>query len=583
MIISSKMISCILCFHFVVAIGVSQPVITSFLPLRSSVGTPVTINGSGFSTNLVDNIVYFGPAKAAVTSASNNQLIVSVPYGATYSPISITVLGLTAYSSYPFMIVPPLTNISQNSFTQPLNFSVGSTGCRALAVADFDLDGRVDIAAVQIRNVGLPDSVIVFKNLSTPGNIQVSSRKSFLAETGLSGTGNTNFLAVGDLDGDGRLDLVGVNNGQRAFSVLRNISFVGNISFAPTMTLSTGSTNPFDVKISDLDGDGRPDLIFSSNIDSTILVFRNVSVAGSITFDAGQQFSSLKGLRVFSAFDVDGDFKPDLVVPSITDSSICILKNISSVGNISLVYDTTFKVNTRASSVVGSDLDFDGKLDIIVGAFSDAQNIFVLKNISSLGSPLFNSPQEYLCASLGTEAYPVSSDLNGDGKPDIIVSNLYHKFSFLQNTHSVGNFNNTSFAPFIEFASDSTPEQTSVVDFDTDGLPDVITSNTGQFNTVSVIRNQGIVTGIDTEQEVIDLIMSPNPTNQFVNINIKGASLLSTFSFQVFESAGKLISYGNFTGSSHTINMSSCNSGIYIFKISNKRSNKCYIKKIVRN
>ena len=63
----------------------AQPVINSFSPTSAWPGLPVTINGSGFSPVAGDNIVYFGPVRAAVQLASTNSLNVTVPVGATYA------------------------------------------------------------------------------------------------------------------------------------------------------------------------------------------------------------------------------------------------------------------------------------------------------------------------------------------------------------------------------------------------------------------------------------------------------------------------------------------------------------------
>ena len=79
------------------------PAVSDFTPTSGPVGTSVIISGSNFSTTSSDNIVYFGSVKANVTNALSNELTVTVPHGATYQPISVTVNGLTAYSSKIFI------------------------------------------------------------------------------------------------------------------------------------------------------------------------------------------------------------------------------------------------------------------------------------------------------------------------------------------------------------------------------------------------------------------------------------------------------------------------------------------------
>jgi len=80
------------------------PTITSFSPTSGPIGTTVTITGTNFSTTTTNNIVWFGAVKATVTAATSTSLSVTLPIGATYQPISVTVNGSTDYSSAPFSV-----------------------------------------------------------------------------------------------------------------------------------------------------------------------------------------------------------------------------------------------------------------------------------------------------------------------------------------------------------------------------------------------------------------------------------------------------------------------------------------------
>ncbi len=80
------------------------PNITSFTPTKGNVGSTVVITGTNFNDTASNNIVYFGATKATIVSASATSLIVKVPSGATYSPISVLNLNgqLITYSSNSF-------------------------------------------------------------------------------------------------------------------------------------------------------------------------------------------------------------------------------------------------------------------------------------------------------------------------------------------------------------------------------------------------------------------------------------------------------------------------------------------------
>src|SRR5215218_5679718 len=91
---------------FIAVSAYAQPGITSFTPVAGPVGTAVTITGTNFNAVPNNNIVYFGAVRAAVSSASTTSLMVTVPAGATYQPLSVlnTSTGLIGYAASPFNI-----------------------------------------------------------------------------------------------------------------------------------------------------------------------------------------------------------------------------------------------------------------------------------------------------------------------------------------------------------------------------------------------------------------------------------------------------------------------------------------------
>ena len=82
----------------------AQPEITHFLPTSGAVGSSVTIYGSGFSAITSNNTVFLGVIETSIISNTSTEIVISVPYGASYTPISVYTNGLYASSSQRFNV-----------------------------------------------------------------------------------------------------------------------------------------------------------------------------------------------------------------------------------------------------------------------------------------------------------------------------------------------------------------------------------------------------------------------------------------------------------------------------------------------
>src|ERR1044072_7444500 len=218
--------------------AIAQPVINSFSPTSAWPGMPVTISGSGFSAVAGDNIVYFGPVRATVQLASTSTLNVTVPVGATYAPITVTVNGLTAYSQLPFNVGFQNfnTTLDTNDFGSRKDVYGGFNNPRSITLADLNRDGRTDLFVT--NQVG--NAVTVIRNTSVPGSVSFAANKHFPGGPGAFGS------ATGDLDGDGKLDIAFANfvsTGTGSVQVLRNNSVGDTIRFDTTRyATGAGST-----------------------------------------------------------------------------------------------------------------------------------------------------------------------------------------------------------------------------------------------------------------------------------------------------------------------------------------------------
>jgi len=465
--------------------GAGVVTIASVSPTSGDVGSSVTIRGGNFNPARDHNIVHFGSVRAIVTSASPAMLRVIVPPGTTFAPVTVTTNGFTASSSSPFIVT-----FDDGGSVVPLHFSPNvdypaSVTPWGTAIADFDDDGKPDIAET---NWG--DGVVrVFRNTCVSGSITPASFATHIDLPGLLGSCS---LATGDIDGDGKLDLVvGDGTGSRIF-VFRNTSTNGVITFAPGVSYETG-TNPAYVAIGDLDGDGKPDMAIVNWNSNSVSVFRNMSTTGSISFAPKVDFTTGINPWGLAMGDLDGDGKLDLAVTNQHGNSVSLLRNMCVPGTITpgsfaakVDFATTDISDPNGPNAVRiADLDGDGKPDVIVSSWIGIISVF--RNACARGSITSSSFAAKVDFS-GAYSNVAVADIDGDGKLDLVASTWNNAAGVFRNTGSTGGITVSSFAPVVEFATGPLPHALALGDLDGDGKPDIAVPNMNG-NSVSVLRN----------------------------------------------------------------------------------------------
>ncbi len=267
-------------------------------------------------------------------------------------------------------------------------------------------------------------------------------------------------------------------------SIVFNISLPAQnftLSFTPTVVSS-----PIFVQATDINGDGKPDLLVLSGVTNLLTVLTNDGHGGfgaSATIQAGQA-----GLfaNAFAVADVNGDNKPDLTFavttgyPNYTTSALFVLTNNGSGGFSGGNY---FLCDTNPGAVTVADVNGDGKPDLISanvgGLFGLSHTISVLTNNGAGG---FGS---YATINVGNHPSTlVTADLNGDGKIDLVTANMNDStLSILTNSGS-------GFKVAATPHAGNSPICVTVADVNHDGKPDLITANSGD-NTLTVLTNNG--------------------------------------------------------------------------------------------
>jgi hypothetical protein len=372
------------------------------------------------------------------------------------------------------------------TFSAQQTFAVGPVPA-AMAAADFNGDGRPDVVTVSIGTV----SVLLNTTLTGSGT------SSFAVQQTFAGGPNEMSVVTADFNGDGRPDLAILNLGATptspgAVSVLLNTTPAGSatLSFSPAQSFAVGVA-PRGLSVGDFNGDGRPDLVVSNNLDGTVSVLLNTMPAGASTptFAAQQTFATGSAPQRVAVADFNGDGRPDLAV-GIGNSAVAVMLNTTPAGAAAASFAAAATFSTMTdfpASVAAGDFNGDGRPDIAF-LLPNAGEAGVLLNTTTVGAstPSFAAAQLF---SVGSAPQSLAvGDFDGDGRPDLVAANANGKtVSVLINMTAAG-ASTPSFAAQQTFGVGNNAQAVAVADFNGDGRPDLAVSNQGD-STVSVLLN----------------------------------------------------------------------------------------------
>jgi len=407
-----------------------------------------------------------------------------------------TVLSLLGESISNPQVYQFTTNVvpSTGIFAGTLNPASGSN-VGNVVVGDMNGDGRLDLVTADYgNNTGSTASVLL--NTSTGTAVSFATRQPFT--TGAAPYG----IALGDVDGDGRLDIVVGNYASgtgTTVSVLRNTTTAGatTLSFAPKADYTVG-TAPNGVALSDVDGDGRLDLLVANEQSNTVSVLLNTTLLpGLVSFAPKVDYAVGTAPGNLVAADINGDGRLDILSVNSGAGTVSALRNTGTVAGVpSFAAKTDFTTGTGGVNLAVNDLDGDGRFDVVTannGTNGNGTTVSILRNTTTVGATTlsFATAAAY---TVGTGPSSVAiGDVNGDGKLDVVAANYGASgTSGTGATVSVLRSNSTSgtlsFAPKADYSVDNGVNDVKLGDIDGDGDLDIITANQGA-STASVRLN----------------------------------------------------------------------------------------------
>ncbi|GAA0706628.1 hypothetical protein GCM10009105_04820 [Dokdonella soli] len=460
--------------------------------------TAADVNGDGKPDLIVAN---YGDNTASVLlnttapGAATPSFATQQTFATGSGPFSVTAADVNGDGQPDLIVANVISNIvsvllnstapgaATPSFAAQQTFSTGS-GPYSVTAADVNGDGKPDLIVADYFS----SNVSVLLNTTAPG----AATPSFAAQQTFSTGSGPYSVTAADVNGDGKPDLIVANRLSNTVSVMLNTTAPGAAmpSFAAQQTFVTG-TNPESVTAADINGDGKPDLIVANYFSSNVSVLLNTTAPGAATpsFAAQQTFATGFGPSSVTAADVNGDGKPDLIVANYSGNAVSVLLNTTAPGAAtpSFAAQQAFVTGTAPTSVTAADVNGDGKPDLIVANAND-NTLSVLLNTTAPGAatPSFAAQQAFVTGTAPTSV--TAADVNGDGKPDLIVANANdNTVSVFLNTTSPG-ATTPSFAAQQTFATGAAPASVTAADVNGDGKSDLIVASLSD-NTVSVLLN----------------------------------------------------------------------------------------------